>query len=63
MFIRSSDRDLLLKVDTVKAHPMRVRHYYPMRIAARVFAFLGLATVVYTVALIGMFFQSGIVAF
>ena len=63
MFIRSSDRDLLHKVDSVKAKPQHVRHLYPMRIWARVFGFLGLASAVYTIALIVMFFHGEIIAF
>ena len=63
MFIRSSDRDLLHPIDAVPARPPRVRHLYPMRILARVFAVVGLASAVYTLALIGLFFQSAIITF
>jgi len=42
--------------------PPRCGHY-PLRIMARVFAFLGLAAVVYSVVLIEMNFQSQIIAF
>jgi hypothetical protein len=41
----------------------RLRHLYPLRIMARVFAILGLAAVVYSVVLIEMNFQSQIIAF
>ena len=68
MFIRTSDRDLL--IETPSHVPMQpkppkpaARRPYPLRIAARIFAVIGAATALYAITLIGMIFHSGILVF
>ncbi len=39
------------------------RKPYPLRVLARIFAAIGMATVVYAVTLVGLVFQSKIIAF
>jgi hypothetical protein len=40
----------------------RRKKTYPLRILARVFAVIGMAAAVYATTLVGLFFQSGIIA-
>ncbi|MEQ8196120.1 MAG: hypothetical protein RIB59_16685 [Rhodospirillales bacterium] len=73
MFIHTSDRHLLIDapspsptpfpiVAPAAEHPRRARHFYPGRIAARIFTLIGAAAAVYAAALVGLFFHSGIIA-
>lgn len=68
MFIRTLDQRLSSQASSV-SKPVQIaalkpkrRKYYPMRILARVFAIIGMATAVYATTLVGIFVNSGIIA-
>ena len=69
MFIRTLDQSLIsheqsiCKAVQVAPQFPRRKNIYPLRFLARVFAVIGMATAVYATTLIGLFFQSGIIAF
>ncbi|MEL0107642.1 MAG: hypothetical protein ACO3MW_07005 [Rhodospirillales bacterium] len=69
MFIRTLDQRLssqapfVSKAAQVVPSTTRRRHYYPLRILARAFTVIGVATAVYATALISLSFHSGIIAF
>jgi len=75
MFIRTLDQRLASQerfapkqhfvCKSVQVAPLvpRTQKIYPLRVLARIFAFIGMATTVYATTLVGLFFQSGIIAF
>jgi len=72
MYIRTQDQHLhdqhlstnnrLAVTSTQTRDVRRAPKIYPLRIIARIFTIIGMATAVYATALVGLFFQSGIIA-